>query len=430
MATRLSRFDRTTGMLGVRPADLGSAFFDTTSFSAFTETKRWSCEPLRVASDIADAFTPLHWFLLHSDRTALPFPADGLSREQAIQTLVNWKFLVLEASTPQAHDDPYIYSGSRSCSTMFVRALDTLLQALENYEVKRLWPQQPKRMTALLFDLVESFHNSMVRWVTLHDEEYSLFAEASLAATGSANVLLLNPIADPRTDLTLSDELNSWQASVTTRLGKQVYNDSILHPTTPLRDFLFAASSRSSSSGQAPLDFSTATHAGAPSPAPAPAGSALKPGPSRDSKPKGEPSAPPDFACDPKTASSCLLRWKDPSTAQKFGRLLGRIFAQHVKNPQVRVTLPNGTTSVKYLCFAFLTEPAGPVKGCDNTMWSKGGRGGSGKLQPCNRAHIDLDAPEWANCPKETFQEVWEFAQLAIVNEYLEATPAFAARMA
>jgi hypothetical protein len=286
-----------------------------------------------------------------------------------------------------------------------------------------------KRCTAIVFDLFEQLHCLLVQWINGHIHGKTLLSDAFISGgDGEGTFLLLNPkISLQASSPTILQLLNRWEMEVATRLAHRLPSDPLAHPSTPLREFLFASSS-------------------APALKPTPAGSTprsiLKPGPARPTgripsylpppavdKPKGElAEAQPGPV---RTAVKHLFTWKDTSKAgQHPGTILSQILAKtSSKAPRMRVVEKAGDKPVeRALCFPFVCEPVinGKCQGCDGTMVNSKTK----KKVLCNRVHVDGDDAAWLALDKSAFTELWTFLQSDAVKDIWVPSTFLAEKMA
>lgn len=420
--TQLERQSPSAFGFGLR-ASLGRAFFEESNFRLFTEARRWLGTPVRDVRQLDDAFTVMNWFLLLPAMSRPRFPPDGLSRDQVVQAVVNMKFLAGTATT----QDSLATLGSPlpSRQALWTVGLDHFLQALAQPEVADSWTGPDRRHTQLVFDSLEHLFTSLQCWIQSYSGSFAMIAEASTLESPPASILLLNPATTQRHGAPyLLDTLAAWKDTTISRFGSRHMLEPLLHPSTPLSEFLFDEPAKPTATRRQP-DRDPGR----------PASADYQPavgGRHNDSRSKGEthkpvPSPEDTHVCT--VATRPLVRWSEPAKAQPFGRVLSVLLQlPGVRCPRLRVS--NGaSTQMRTLCFAYSCRPADhskSPKGCDGTMGS--GRG-SGKRKACDRVHVDLADDAWGRAGKDTFAEVMEFLSKPSVAEYLQPTDDFKALM-
>jgi len=324
------------------------------------------------------------------------------------------------------------FAGENALNTVFVSVLDRLLMLLEDPTVKTTWPTNPKRSTALAFELFEEWHCITLQWLEGHGSTMSMIAEAVPDDPHRGTLCALNPTMSSISQSQLYQHAcDAWALRASDRLGRRFPSDVVMHPSSPMRDFLFssAASAKSTSStGRSLLISAPAPAPGLaalapPAPAPSPA---LFPAHRPATAQKGEPSLKP---VTPRTAMKPLFKWKDPNKTTKFGKLIVDLHKAGSKNPLVKIDCGDAGVKEKPVCFAFITAPAADLQGCDGTMYV--GKGAAArKCKACDRVHIDLGDPAWAKLGKEGYSQLWKFLQHDVVKDLLAAADDFHAIMA
>jgi hypothetical protein len=111
--------------------------------------------------------------------------------------------------------------------------------------------------------------------------------------------------------------------------------------------------------------------------------------------------------------------------------LVGRLLkAADSKNPMAQVAQSAGGDTVrKSFCFPFITAPVKDkgCQGCDGTMAHPKKK--RGQRVTCDRVHVEMDDPAWANADKATLAELWDFVQRPAVAEVWEPTSFFRSKM-
>lgn len=437
---RIDALGRSGVTLGMRPTHIGASFFEKKRFEAFVSTTRWLSTPIRDASSLRDgSFTALDYVTLLPSRTTATFPAGGLAQHDMSQLLVQIKFLTLEATLPDHLAGLLSYGGQNTANTMFVEGLDTLLRALEHFDVKEYWtPTTARNCTALVFDLFEQLHLALVQWVDSHFHRMSLFADVLPAAPAQPAILMVNPTTTSHGSArTIKQVLTSWSEDVNRRLISNLRTDTLMHPAAILLDCIFEKSKSAGKPHQDSQQYPTPAPAPwAPNPfAPAPYPSqqyppplAPAPAPKAPGQTKGEKKLP-SYATTPRSAVVTLLKWTDPEKAETHGSVLMKLARDHkVYPPNVPFPDKDGNPGEKAICFAFCVAcPAnGKVKGCNGCQRVRKTK----SYVPCDRAHVDPQDPYWAPAPKETYAEIWKFLQHDAVKPYYSPTNEFAALMA
>jgi len=455
MKSRLANLGRQGLCLGAAPEPLGPAFFSKAVFDLFRACSRWGTETPKDAETLSESFHPIHWFTLLKDLARPQFPAQGLSRERFQQALINIKYMFHEMTVPEHEAHQRDYSGTQRSSTMLLAGIDRLLQALQHETAREFWPTNPKRATLVAFELFENLFLFITQWIMAHFHSLTLCAEAVPTADAEGPLVLLNPRSTQSANsYTIVDRLNAWVKEVEDRIEFRLPSDPLVNPQTPIREFLFASASEAPSKLPRPSQQPGEPYAPSqqpfmqqqflypqyqqpilppqqqylPSQVPyVPPEQQQKPAPGKG-PPKGEPPVVPGPCA---TAEKPLLVWSSASKFDYPGRILKKVLrSPGVESPRMRVQRSATSPPVDQpICFNFTCQPTGtaPPQGCDGTMAAQKN---AKKRVSCNRVHVDLNDPCWANMDKSAFNSVWKFAQHPAVKEFWSPSEYLSQKMA
>jgi len=113
-----------------------------------------------------------------------------------MQALVNAKFIIVDATSPQGYDAAAVAHGVNLQGTLLVTGIDSIIHWLGSTKVVQDWHgHHCGFMELVVFDVFECLWLILLQWFEAHHLALSMMAYAVTSATPSATVLLLNPAA-------------------------------------------------------------------------------------------------------------------------------------------------------------------------------------------------------------------------------------------
>jgi hypothetical protein len=333
-----------------------------------------------------------------------------------------------------------LQSPSALGTPLFIVGLVHMLQALEESRLQKEWQGRSIGYTSLTFEVFEQLFIIFVQCQLNFISSNAALAEVTLYSqdgSPAASFIAMNPATSQHYgSMTLIGALKEWENEVLIRLGNPIKCslDPILHPNGDKHSFLFwsastagrnqqSQQSQGQSNWQRPPNLpgnydqtqQTLTTASAMS------GTSGGHGAGRgcQSHSQGEHSTKTNPSIV-RHAEQPLIQWQDTSIITSPSHLLYTLKQQ---DPSLLLPdLPSQGPQKWLICFKFALAPIEGTtipQGCDGTMMTRYSRG---KLEKCNRIHLDGKGNEYM---KQDLQTLWNFLQQPKIAEYFLPTDAF-----